>query len=613
MIGGMEQSACAYLAILVFPNVRKKGFRLEIVLLKTMGFQIQIKAQCVDLFRFKKMKTKIQLALLLFSLAFLQAFSQVRTVGRITYDDSLTMPGYTLFTPNQSNKSYLIENCGRLVHEWTSTYQPGMLAYLREDGLLLRAGRDFSNTSFAGNGGNGGILELIDWNDNVVWEYKLSDAMKQGHHDIEPLPNGNVLVLAWEKFDYSACVQAGRDTSQLPDGEIWSEAIYELKPVFPDTVFLVWEWHAWDHLIQDYAPQKDNFGNVADHPELIDINYLGTSGGNADWLHGNSIAFNPSRNEIVLSFRETSEIVVIDHTTSTLQAASHAGGASDRGGDLLYRWGNPAAYGRGNIADQQFFHQHDAKWVDIGLPNEGQILVFNNGDLRPSGPYSSGDFLDPPLDSLGHYLPPTLTGYLPLLPTSSFTSLPNDTIYSAIMGGVQMLPNGNTLVTQSVHGRFVEFDQSKTKVWEYISPSLPLNINISQGSTVPVLSSSWANAVFRSHKYPVSYPGFGGQVLVPGNYLEGNPYPDSCFTAVAVQQIEAASFQVGPNPAYESIQIFSSEPQSAFWNLINAQGQVCAKGKLKGREAKISVVDLPAGIYFLRIGSHFSRRLLIQH
>ena len=54
---------------------------------------------------------------------------------------------------------------------------------------------------------------------------------------------------------------------------------------------IVWEWHIWDHLVQDADSGDDNYGVVADHPELFDINKgnvgsnNGPGGVNADWMH----------------------------------------------------------------------------------------------------------------------------------------------------------------------------------------------------------------------------------------------------------------------------------------------------------------------------------------
>ncbi|MGC8644373.1 MAG: hypothetical protein ACP5XB_31305, partial [Isosphaeraceae bacterium] len=57
--------------------------------------------------------------------------------------------------------------------------------------------------------------------------------------------------------------------------------------------------------------------------------------------------------QILLSVHSFSEIWIIDHGTTTAEAATHKGGRSGKGGDLLYRWGNPQAYRAGTAADQQ--------------------------------------------------------------------------------------------------------------------------------------------------------------------------------------------------------------------------------------------------------------------
>ncbi len=64
---------------------------------------------------------------------------------------------------------------------------------------------------------------------------------------------------------------------------------------------VVWEWHVWDHLIQDFDSSMDNYAVVAEHPELVDINH--TRGSTSDWLHGNAIDYNPGLDHFMVSPR----------------------------------------------------------------------------------------------------------------------------------------------------------------------------------------------------------------------------------------------------------------------------------------------------------------------
>ena len=103
-----------------------------------------------------------------------------------------------------------------------------------------------------------------------------------------------------------------------------------------------------DHLIQDFDASKANYGEVAEHPELIDLNFRLSETTNyrdpSDWIHSNGIDYNPELDQIVLSPSNFSEVWIIDHSTTRTEAAGSNGGNSGKGGDLLYRWGNPRAY-----------------------------------------------------------------------------------------------------------------------------------------------------------------------------------------------------------------------------------------------------------------------------
>jgi len=208
--------------------------------------------------------------------------------------------------------------------------------------------------------------------------FTLNNDTARLHHDITPLPNGNILMIAWELKDSLEAIANGRNPALLPEGEVWSEVVLEWDPKIDE---IVWEWRVWDHLIQDFDRSKLNFGVVAEHPELININY-DEHNGHPDWLHINAINYNPVLDQIVLSVPCFNEFWIIDHSTTMEGASIHNGGNSDKGGDLLYRWGNPLTYQKGMIEDQQLFYQHDVQWVnplaENGSADFGKITCFNN-------------------------------------------------------------------------------------------------------------------------------------------------------------------------------------------------------------------------------------------
>jgi hypothetical protein len=74
---------------------------------------------------------------------------------------------------------------------------------------------------------------------------------------------------------------------------------------------VVWQWHVWDHLVQDYSSSKANYGVVAQHPELIDANGTGIKIPEF-WNHLNGIDYNAQLDQIMISIRGNSELFVID-------------------------------------------------------------------------------------------------------------------------------------------------------------------------------------------------------------------------------------------------------------------------------------------------------------
>jgi len=366
--------------------------------------------------------------------------------------------GNILFAPMQSKTAYLINYDGTVNHTWSSDYRPGESVYMLEDGSVLYAIK--LTYSF---GGAGGGIQRISWNGSLMWDFRYYTNDYLSHHDFEVLPNGNILMIAWEFKTREEAIDAGRDPNKLFGNTLMPDHVIEVKPTGPSNGDIVWEWHAWDHLVQDYNPQKKNYGVVEDHPELININF---GSNQADWLHTNSIDYNEELDHILLSSRTFSEIWVIDHSTTTEEAAGHTGGNSGKGGDLLYRWGNPQSYGAGREDDRKFFQQHDANWIEPGCPGEGNILVFNNGGGRPGTDYTSIDEIVPPVDEDGNYYLEPGNPYEPEEQVWIYDS----NFFAWYIGGAQRLANGNTIICDGPSGTFYEVTPEKDIVWEYENP-----------------------------------------------------------------------------------------------------------------------------------------------
>lgn len=431
---------------------------------------------------------------------------QDNTVGLIMNDETQSFNGYTLFAPNLAKVTYLIDNNGNLVHQWESDFIPGMSAYLLEDGHLLRAAKKSDPTGASNLMGG---FQKFDWDGNLVWDFYRGTQ----HHDIEPMPNGNVLMVVTDRKNKNTAIQAGRDTFLIDDNNIRSLSIIEVKQTGLETGEIAWQWNAWDHLVQDFDNTKENFDVVAGHPELIDLNFA--KDGSADWLHTNSVSYNEELDQIIVSNRSTHEIWVIDHSTTTEQAATHEDGNRGKGGDLLYRWGNPSGYRAGTAVDQKLYGQHDAYWIKPGIPGAGNIMIFSNG--WPERGYSSIEEIVPPVDGNGDYALTVGTAYGPSTQLWTYTTPTQTDFNSQRFGGSQRLPNGNTLICNADKGEFFEVTPAEEIVWKYQNPVDGGNI-LNQGDQ-PVGNLQ----VFRCYKYPLDYSAFTNRDLTPGEPLELYP------------------------------------------------------------------------------------------
>ena len=149
------------------------------------------------------------------------------SVGVVSCRDGVC-PGYTLLSVSRT--TYLIDKEGRVLHTWASRREV-FVAYLLPSGNLLRDGSDLALAPQFAAGGASGYLEEVTWHNELVWSWSaLPRFASLSHHDVAPLPNGNVLVLVWERKSKEQALAAGRHPELLPDGEVWDNCVVELRP-----------------------------------------------------------------------------------------------------------------------------------------------------------------------------------------------------------------------------------------------------------------------------------------------------------------------------------------------------------------------------------------------
>ena len=513
----------------------------------------------------------------IFSIQF--SIAQPPTVG-LLYHDNTASDAFTLFTPQQNNETYLVNNCGEKVHQWSFTELPGATCYCLPMAICCELGK---------------TIETRDWHNEVIWSYATTANGIMQHHDICPLPNGNVLCLATDVYTLSQATAEGRNPA-ITGATLRLEKIVELHPTGLNSATVVWEWKFKDHLIQDYDATKLNYGVVADHSELLNLNY---SNNNAvDYIHTNSIDYNAALDQILISGRHLSEIFIIDHSTTTAEAASHSGGNSNHGGDFLWRWGNPQVYGQGIAADRKLFLQHDATWVESGYLDDGKITVFNNGDPSSTQTFTSVDMLKPEIIA-GVYTKANNKFNPANYDWSWNGSILGTTVNEPIMSGVEALPNGSVIISETSIGRISEITKAGTLLWSYRNPTggiVGSNVTISPQFSNPAGSNSF----FRAEKYPANYIGFTGHDLTSATGIieDQNSLSAACATALGNNESATQNIFVF-NPVFNHTIQFSKSITTDSVTIYDTNGRlVYTQNSFDGDKIEI---NLSPAVYFMQI------------
>ena len=258
-------------------------------------------------------------------------------IGLIYYAPQNCYRGFTL-TANTRGSNYadLFDMEGRICHRWHSDDGIGYAQLLPTGNLLLRTGPAEDAGGAEKIGGSSAALLELDWESNVVWEYRNPMV----HHDFERLPNGNTMVLSFERLsaELTAEIRGGMTSDDDPE-QMFGDLVEEIAP--DGTV--VYRWPSWEHL----SLEEDVICPLEDRVE---------------WTHGNSLKVTP-QGDLLVSYRRTSVVGIVDRAS----------------GDFRWKWGP------GEIS-----HPHHPTF----LPN-GHVLIFDNGFHRPRSNYSRIIEVDP--------------------------------------------------------------------------------------------------------------------------------------------------------------------------------------------------------------------------
>lgn len=471
--------------------------------------------------------------------------------------------GYVLYNNSNQSTARLLNTQGVFAHTWSCPTPYSYSMALKPDGHIVRTAVHTGNSFFTP--AISGKVQELDPQGQVVWEFIYSTANYVTHHDMCLMPNGNVLLLAYVKRTLAELQAMGYtgNTARYPG------RIIEIEPT-GNTAQVVWQWDIEDRFIQYVDPNKPNYLPIADHPERLNIN-VAASGSGIDWFHENGIDYNPELDQIAFSARHLNEIFIIDHSTTTAEAAGHSGGNGGRGGDFLFRWGKPANYG---VAGTQRIPNavHDVRWIKPGRPGAGQLMFVNN---NIGGNTTAIDVIDPERVGANYpWTPGTVWG--PDMHAWRHTCL----TYASGQSAADRLPDGNTFVALS-GGFMYEINSSGQLVWQY------------------------AASPQKAFRYTCDDPGI---IALLGE--------DPCgLTTEVGERAQGPPVTVFPNPTTGIVSFAGLAMQDVETVVVSD-----ALGREAVRSGPVGTLDLgglPDGVYHLimhlRNGTREHHRVLLQH
>jgi hypothetical protein len=170
--------------------------------------------------------------------------------------------GYTFCAGGSTG--YLLDPSGGVVHTWHASGAAQTCAYLLEDGRALFPIQN-NQCLFPHHDGAypSGRFQKISWDGELLWDYRFCDETARAGYDVEPMPNGNILI---------------------PTDAVNVAKIFEVQPTGPTSGDIIWQCSLPGYLV----------------------------GGNT---YMNAVSYNPELDMILVDMQEpVRRVVVIDHS-----------------------------------------------------------------------------------------------------------------------------------------------------------------------------------------------------------------------------------------------------------------------------------------------------------